>query len=127
MKRQPFANFMLAGVAISEFGLKIPSPFISLELSNSQISSMTQWTLNCTVSGSDRDKMNIAAFEALLYSAAQDASSYANSSGIPVSFLFGWLDEAGNVSDYISYQGFTLQFTVSTSGLYMKYSIKGYE
>lgn len=126
MKRQPFANFMLAGTAISEFGLKIPSPFISLELSNSQISSMTQWTLNCTVSGSDKDKMNIAAFEALLYSAAQDASSYANSSGIPVSFLFGWLDEAGNVSDYISYQGFTLQFTVSTSGLYMKYSIKGY-
>lgn len=126
MKRQPFCTFMLAGVAISEFGLKIPSPFISLELSNSQISSMTQWTLNCTVSGSDKDKMNIAAFEALLYSAAQDASSYANSSGIPVSFLFGWLDEAGNVSDYISYQGFTLQFTVSTSGLYMKYSIKGY-
>ena len=126
MKRQPFCNFMLAGTAISEFGLKIPSPFISLELSNSQISSMTQWTLNCTVSGSDKDKMNIAAFEALLYSAAQDASSYANSSGIPVSFLFGWLDEAGNVSDYISYQGFTLQFTVSTSGLYMKYSIKGY-
>jgi len=126
MKRQPFCNFMLAGTAISEFGLKIPSPFISLELSNSQISSMTQWTLNCTVSGSDRDKMNIAAFEALLYSAAQDASSYANSSGIPVSFLFGWLDEAGNVSDYISYQGFTLQFTVSTSGLYMKYSVKGY-
>lgn len=126
MKKQPFCNFMLAGTAISEFGLKIPSPFISLELSNSQISSMTQWTLNCTVSGSDKDKMNIAAFEALLYSAAQDASSYANSSGIPVSFLFGWLDEAGNVSDYISYQGFTLQFTVSTSGLYMKYSIKGY-
>ena len=80
MKRQPFCNFMLAGTAISEFGLKIPSPFISLELSNSQISSMTQWTLNCTVSGSDKDKMNIAAFEALLYSAAQDASSYANSS-----------------------------------------------
>ncbi len=126
MKRQPFVNFMLAGVSITEFGLKIPSPFTSLDLSNSEITSMTSWTLNCVVSGSDREKVNIAAFEALLYTAAQDASAYANSSGIPVSFIFGWLDEDGNISEYTSYQGFTLTFKVATSGLYMKYEIQGY-
>lgn len=126
MKRQCFCNFTLAGVSINEYGLKIPSPFTSLELSNSEITSMTSWTLQCCVGGSDKDKINIAAFEALLYSAAQDAANYPDSSGIPVSFVFGWLDNSGNVTDYLSYQGFTLQFDVSTNGLYMIYTVKGY-
>lgn len=126
MKKQPFVNFTLAGVSITEFGLKIPSPFVSLELSNSEIQSMTSWTLCCTVGGDASRKVNIAAFEALLYSAAQSTGQYANSSGIPVSFLFGWLDEQGNVSEYISYQGYTIQFTVSTTGLYMTYKVTGY-
>lgn len=126
MKRQCFCNFTLAGVSINEYGLKIPSPFTSLELSNSEITSMTSWTLQCCVGGSDKDKINIAAFEALLYSAAQDAANYPDSSGIPVSFVFGWLDNSGNVTDYRSYQGFTLQFDVSTNGLYMIYTVKGY-
>lgn len=126
MKKQCFCNFTLAGVSINEYGLKIPSPFTSLELSNSEITSMTSWTLQCCVGGSDKDKINIAAFEALLYSAAQDAANYPDSSGIPVSFVFGWLDNSGNVTDYLSYQGFTLQFDVSTNGLYMIYTVKGY-
>ncbi len=126
MKRNPFCNFNLAGVSITEFGLKMPSPFVSLELANSEIQSMTSWTLNCTVGGDASRKVNIAAFEALLYSAAQSASQYSNSSGIPVSFMFGWLDAQGNVSDYLSYQGFTLKFSVSTTGLYMNYKITGY-
>lgn len=87
---------------------------------------MTAWTLNCVVGSDSSKKINVSAFEALLYSAAQSANSYPNSSGIPVSFVFGWLDEYGNVSEYTSYQGFTLQFTVSTNGLYMKYKLKGY-
>lgn len=126
MKKQCFCNFTLAGVSINEYGWKIPSPFTSLELSNSEITSMTSWTLQCCVSGSDKNKINIAAFEGLLYSAAQDAANYPDSSGIPVSFVFGWLDESGNVTDYLSYQGFTLQFDVSTSGLYMVYTVKGF-
>ena len=126
MKRMPFCNFMLAGVSLNEYGLKIPSPFCSLELTNSEITTFTSWTLNVTVGGDSARKINIAAFEALLYSAAQAAAGYKDSSGIPVSFIFGWLDESGNVSEYISYQGFTLQFEVSTSGLYMKYSVTGY-
>ena len=126
MKRQPFVNFQLAGVSITDFGLLMPSPFTSLELSNSEITSMTSWTLKCIVGGDANKQANIAAFEALLYSAAQSASRYANASGIPVSFLFGWLDESGNISDYLSYQGFTLKFSVSTNGLYMNYTITGY-
>lgn len=126
MKRQPFCNFVLAGVNLTEFGLLIPSPFSSLELGNSQIATMTSWTLNCVVGGDTSKKANSAAFEALLYSAAQSASSYANSSGIPVSFNFGWLDERGNVSEYLSYQGFTIKFSVSTNGIYMNYKITGY-
>lgn len=145
MKKNPFVNFMLAGVSITDFGLRIPSPFTSLELSNSEISSMTSWTLKCVV-GSDtsigttagvlnedgtlnrvKDKqVNIAAFEALLYTAAQSASQYANSSGIPVSFVFGWIDDYGNVESYLSYQGFTLKYSVSTNGLYMNYTVTGY-
>lgn len=126
MKKQAFVNFMLAGVSITEFGLSIPSPFTSLELTNSEVSSMTSWTLNCIVGGDDTRKINIAAFEGLLYSAAQSSSGYDNASGIPVSFMFGWLDDRGNVAEYISYQGFTLQFNVSTNGRYMQYEVKGY-
>lgn len=87
---------------------------------------MTAWTLNCVVGGDASRKINVAAFEALLYSVAQSANSYKNSSGIPVSFVFGWLDEYGNVAEYISYQGFTLKFNVSTNGLYMNYKLTGY-
>lgn len=117
---------MLAGVNLNDFGLEIPSPFSSLELGNSQVSSMTSWTLRCTVGGDSSRRINVAAFEALLYSAAQSAASYENASGIPVSFLFGWLDENGNVGDHLSYQGFTLQFKVSTNGLYISYELTGY-
>lgn len=126
MLRNCFCNFMLAGISITEYGLMIPSPFASLELSNSQVSSMTSWTLKCIVGGDDRRKINIAAFEALLYSAAQSAAGYENSSGIPCSFNFGWLNSNGSVSEYISYQGFTIQFSVSTSGQYLIYEVKGY-
>ena len=123
MKKQPFCNFTLAGVSITDFGLETPSPFASLGLSNSEIQSMTSWTLNCIVGGDVSRKMNIAAFEALLYSAAQSAAQYPDSSGIPVSFIFGWLDEFGNVAECLSYQGFTIKFSVSTTGVYMNYKI----
>ena len=126
MKKQPFCNVVLAGLSLSEFGLEIPSPFSSFELSNSEISSMTSWTLRCTVGGDANRKANIAAFEALLYSAAQAASGYEGSSGIPFSVALGWLDDNGKISDYMSYQGFTLQFKVSTTGLYMVYELTGY-
>lgn len=126
MAKHPFCNFFLAGVALTDYGLVIPSPFTSLSLSNSEISSMTQWTLECIVGGDDKRRINISAFEALLYTSAQNASNYSNSSGIPVSFLFGWLDENGSVLESLSYQGFTLTFKVSTSGRCMKYSITGY-
>ena len=126
MKKMPFCNFILAGVSLNEYGLKIPSPFASLSISNGQIQSMTSWTLNITVGGDDSKRVNVAAFEALLYSAAQSAGQYSNSSGIPVSFNFGWLDENGNVSEHLSYQGFTLQFKVSTSGRFLQYAVTGY-
>ena len=126
MKRQCFCNFILAGLNLNEFGSLIPSPFSSLELNNSEVSSMTSWTLRCTVGGDANRKINVAAFEALLYSAAQAASGYEGSSGIPVSFNLGWLNEKGTVDEYMSYQGFTLQFTVSTTGMYMVYELTGY-
>lgn len=126
MKKQPWVSFELAGVSLTHFGLVIPSPIVSLELSNSEISSMTTWVLTCTVGGSDKRNVNIASFEALLYSAAQAASSYENSSGIPVSFSFGWLDDDGDISEYVSYQGFTLQFQVSTTGQFMTYIVRGF-
>ena len=126
MKVQSFCNFMLAGVSLTDFGLKIPSPFTSLKLSNAQITSMTSWELTVNITGDDTKGVNSAAFEALLYSAAQSAYEYKNASGIPVSFMFGWLDEFGNVRDYISYQGFTLQFSVSANGRFLTYTVKGY-
>ena len=126
MKRQPWCSFSLSGISLTDFGLEIPSPFSSLQLSNSEISSVTSWTLNCIVGGDDKRKVNIAAFEALLYSAAQSTSSYSDSQGVPVSFAFGWLNESGDVEEYLSYQGFTLKFKVSTTGLYMKYEVTGF-
>ena len=124
MFKQCFANVALAGVSLTDFGLKIPSPFTSLSLSNSEISSMTQWTLECIVGGDDTNRINVAAFEA--YQSAQNASNYSNSSGIPCSFIFGWLNPDGSIAESLSYQGYTLTFKVSTSGRYMKYSITGY-
>lgn len=126
MLKIPFLQFSLAGVDLSSFGMKIPSPMVSLALSNSQIASMTSWTLTCNVGGDSDQKINVAAMEGLLYQAAQSADSSTSSSGIPVNFSFGWLDEYGNVASYISYQGFTLKFQVSTNGTYMTYVITGY-
>lgn len=127
MKQNCWCSFSIAGVSLTDFGLKLPSPFISLELSNSEITSMTSWTLKCMVGGDDTRKVNVAAFEALLYSAAKAITSYSNGSGIPVAFSFGWLDEKnGNIKDYLSYQGFTLNFKVSTSGMYLIYELTGY-
>ena len=126
MKRNAFCNFTLAGVALTDYGLTIPSPFCSLELNNSQITSFTSWTLQVIVGGDASRKANIAAFEALLYSAAQDASRYPNSGGIPVSFMFGWLNNDGSIGENVAYQGFTLKFQVSTDGLFMRYTVTGY-
>ena len=126
MKRQPWCSVVLAGVNLTSFGFEVPSPFVSLELSNSEIASFTSFTLNVTVGGDASRKVNVAAFEALLYSAAQAASGYQNASGIPVAFSFGWMNELGQIDEYLSYQGFTLQFKVSTNGLYMQYAIQGY-
>ena len=127
MKKQPWFSFNLANISLTHFGLVIPSPFITLTLNNSQITSFTNWTLEIIVGGDQAKKSNIAAFEALLYSAAQAADKNTTSSGIPVSFAFGWLDErTGNIIDHVSYQGWTLQFEVSTSDMFLRYVIKGY-
>lgn len=125
MKKQPWLSFSLAGVNLTHFGLKIPSPVVSLEISNSQITSMTSWTLTCAVGGDDKKSVNVSAMEALLYSAAQSASG-SGSSGIPVSFSFGWLNDDGSVGEHISYQGFTIKFDVSTTGQFMTYNITGF-
>ena len=126
MKRQTWCAFSLAGVSLTNYGLLMPSPFCKLEMNNSEVSSFSSWTLTVVVGGDANKKSNIAAFEALLYSAAQAASAYPNSSGIPVAFSFGWLGSDGNIEEYLSYQGFTLQFKVSTTGLYMTYTVSGY-
>ena len=126
MKKQAWCNMILGGVSLTEFGLKIPSPFTSIELTNSEISSFTNWTLTVTVGGDDSKKVNIAAFEALIYSAAQSANSYTNSSGIPVSFMFGWIRDDGTIQEYTSYQGYTLKFDTKSSGLFITYSISGF-
>lgn len=126
MKKACFCNFLLAGMSLSDYGLEIPSPYASLEVSNSEVASFTSWCLQCVVGGDSAKKINVSAFEALLYSAAQAASSYPNAGGVPVSFIYGWLNEDGNVDDYTSYQGYTLKFTVSTQGVYMVYKVEGY-
>ena len=97
----------------------------SLELTKSEFKDTTSWTLNVTVSGSDAKKSNVASFEALLYSSAQKAYQKANSKGIPVSFMFGWIDDFGEVKEAFSYVGWTVTFSVSTNGLYMNYKITG--
>lgn len=125
MKKQCFTSVSLAGLSITEFGLKIPSPFCSLEISNSEITSYTNWVLNIVVGGDSSKRVNIAAFEALIYSAAQ-TDGYANASGVPVSFMFGWLNENGGVAEHVSYQGYTLKYSTSTSGKFMNYTLKGY-
>lgn len=126
MYKQPFCSFTLAGVSLTDYGLKIPSPFCSLELTNAQITSFTSWTLQVIVGGDDTKKANIAAFEALIYSAAQDATKYPNSANIPVSFMFGWLKEDGSIGENVAYQGFTLKFSTSTEGRFIRYNITGY-
>jgi len=126
MIRQPFCAFSLAGVDLADYGLKIPSPFCSLSLSNAEIHSFTSWELKVTVVGDERKMSNIAAFEALLYSASQDSHKYQTAQRVPVSFMFGWMNLDGTVGEHISYQGFFISFKSSTSGLSMTYTVTGY-
>ena len=126
MYKQPFCNFILAGVSLTDFGLEIPSPFCSLELTNAQITSFTSWTLQVIVGGDESKKSNIAAFEALLYTAGQEANKYPDSKGVPVSFMFGWLNSDNSIGKNIAYQGYFIKFQVSTEGLFMRYTINGY-
>lgn len=126
MKKQPFCTFILSGLSLTDYGLEIPSPFSSLQLSNGEITSMTSWTLKCVVGGDANRRLNAAAFEALLYSAAQKAIESNSSGGIPVSFMFGWLDEHGQVTEQTSYNGFSINFDVSTSGMYIVYTLTGF-
>lgn len=125
MKKNCFCNFILSGLSVTDFGMEIPSPFCALELANSEVDSYTNWTLKITVGGSSSKKMNIAAFEALIYSSAQ-TKGYTNASGIPVSFAFGWLDDTGNVDSYLSYTGWTLTYKASVNGQFMSYILTGY-
>lgn len=126
MRKQPIVNFNLAGVSLTEFGAAIPSPFCSLYIKNSETDSYTSWELTLTVGGDMHRKMNIASFEALIYSAAQ-TNGYANASGIPVSFLIGWLDDKkGGIDSYLSFQGWTLKYSVRTTGMFMVYTLTGY-
>ncbi len=126
MFKQPFCSFSIAGVNITDYGLEIPSPFCSLAVSNAQINSFLSWELKVTVVGDYKKKSNIAAFETLIYSAAQDANKYPNTSGVPVSFMFGWLNPDGSIGENSSYQGYFINYTTSTSGLSMTYTITGF-
>ena len=125
MLRQPFCSFLLAGVSLTDFGLSIPSPFCSLSVSNAQIQSFTSWELRVTVVGDAIKGSNIAAFEALIYSASQSAAQAGNAQRVPVSFMFGWMNPDGAVGEHVSYQGFFLNYKTSTSGLSMTYTITG--
>ena len=125
MKKTSFCNITLSGISLNEYGLVIPSPFCALELNNSEVDSYTSWTLKVNIGGDASKKVNVAAFEALIYSASQTAG-YTNASGIPVSFIFGWLDESGNIESYLSYQGWTLTYKVAVSGQFMSYVLTGY-
>ena len=125
MRKQPFVNFVFAGVNLTSFGFEIPSSFASLDVAMAQFTSTTSWTLTVNISSDASRKANGAAFEALLYTSAQAANKYPTSKGIPVSFVFGYIDDSGNVSEYLSYQGWTLTFTASTTGMYMIYKITG--
>ena len=126
MKKECCCNFSLAGLSLTQFGLKIPSPFCSISLNNSEIDNYTSWELTITVGGDASRRVNIAAFESLIYQSAQ-TSGYANASGIPVSFMIGWLNpKNGSVESYLSYQGWSLKYNVSTSGMFMTYTLTGY-
>lgn len=126
MKKQCWCSFLLAGLAITQYGLSIPSPFCSLVLNNTETDSYTSWELKISLGGDYTKKVNIAAFEALIYSAAQQ-KGYTNASGIPVSFMFGWLNEkTGSVDSYVSYSGWTLKYNVSMTGRFMTYTLTGY-
>lgn len=126
MIRQPFCSFSFSGVNLTSFGLQIPSPFCSLTVSNAQIHSFTSWELKVTVVGDDRKRSNIAAFETLIYTSSQSAVKAGNSERVPVSFMFGWMNPDGTVGEHISYQGWFISYTTSTTGLSMTYTITGY-
>ena len=57
MLKQPYVSFALAGVNLTDFGLKIPSPFCSLTVSNAQISSFLSWELKITVVGDQKGRI----------------------------------------------------------------------
>lgn len=56
MKKTPWCSFVLAGVSLTDYGFKVPSPFCSLEVGQAEIDSYTSWTLTVLVGGDSKDK-----------------------------------------------------------------------
>lgn len=126
MKKQPWCSVYIAGVSLTDFGLTVPSPFCSLTINNSEVDSYASWELRVIIGGDSQRQMNVAAFEALLYSSAQSAAKYENSSGIPVSFSYGWLDDSGSIAENATFKGWSISFQVSASDRFMVYTLTGY-
>ena len=49
MLRSPFASVVVAGVNLSSFGMLIPSPLSKLSIENSEVASMTSFTIRCVI------------------------------------------------------------------------------
>ena len=118
--KQPYMQFVIQNIALRSLGFKIPSPLVSINLTNAESGIQTNFKVTVHVLGSQRKQAHVGAFEMLMYEFAQMRGD----STTPCYLEVGWADESG-VLDSLSIQGIFIQFTSTVHNGYTEYILEG--
>lgn len=118
--RQPYMQFVIQNIALRSLGYKIPSPLVSINLTNAESGIQTNFKVTLHITGDQRKQSHIGAFEMMLYEFAQMRGD----STTPCYIEMGWADESG-VLESLSVQGIFIQFTSTVHTGYTEYVLEG--
>ena len=118
--KQPYMQFVIQNIALRSLGFKVPSPLVSIALTNSESGIQTNFKVTVHVLGDQRKQAHIASFEMMLYEFAQMRGD----SVTPCYLELGWADETG-IIESLSIQGIFIQFTSTVHTGYTEYVLEG--
>ena len=118
--KQPYMQFVIQNIALRSLGFKVPSPLVSINLTNAESGIQTNFKVTVHILGDARKQAHIGAFEMLMYEFAKMRGD----STTPCYLELGWADETG-VIDALSIQGIFIQFTSTIHTGYTEYVLEG--
>lgn len=118
--KQPYMQFVIQNIALRSLGFKVPSPLVSINLTNSESGIQTNFKVTIHVLGDQRKQSHVGAFEMMLYEFAQMRGD----STTPCYLEMGWADETG-ILESLSIQGIFIQFTSTVHTGYTEYILEG--